>query len=124
VGTINFDNANSYTVASANNSFLILEASAGNARINVSGGHHTISAPVVLASDPPGSVLPAALAPQERIAAAYRGLFSQVASRSLQNRHTRYRRQNRYGQPRPSCCRKPTCPGGRASDVRLMLINI
>lgn len=49
VGTIHFENANAYTIAGP--SALILQGSAGAAAINVAGGSHTISAPLVL-SDP------------------------------------------------------------------------
>jgi hypothetical protein len=46
VGQINFNNAFSYTVAGT--STLTLDASSGNAAINVTAGSHTISAPILL----------------------------------------------------------------------------
>ncbi|MDY0168045.1 MAG: hypothetical protein RBS80_15965, partial [Thermoguttaceae bacterium] len=49
VGTIHFENANAYTIGGS--SALILQGSAGTAAINVAGGSHTISAPLVL-NDP------------------------------------------------------------------------
>jgi fibronectin-binding autotransporter adhesin len=49
VGTINFSNPNSYTIAGSN--ALTLDVSGGNAAINVLVGSHTISAPLTLAKD-------------------------------------------------------------------------
>jgi autotransporter-associated beta strand protein len=53
VGTIAFDNANSYTISPASTEFLILDntANSGNAQIIGTGGSHQITAPVVLASN-------------------------------------------------------------------------
>jgi len=49
VGTINFDNANSYTIAGPGG--ITFSASVGDAEINVVEGDHTISAPVSAAGD-------------------------------------------------------------------------
>ena len=48
-GVVNFNNANSYTIAGAN--ALTMDVSSGQAAINVLAGSHTISAPVVLNDD-------------------------------------------------------------------------
>ncbi len=49
VGTINFDNVNSYVIAGTE--ILTLDVASGSAGINVLAGSHTISAPVVLNDD-------------------------------------------------------------------------
>ena len=49
VGTINFSNTHSYTIAGPEQ--ITLERSGSDARINVQAGQHTISAPLLLASD-------------------------------------------------------------------------
>jgi hypothetical protein len=58
VGRIQFDNANSYTLAGP--APLTLDASFGGARINVLNGSHTISAPLTLADNATITVTPAA----------------------------------------------------------------
>ncbi len=58
VGTISFNNATaSYTIAGANT--LTLNATSGDARINVTAGSHTISAPVALADNTVVTIAPA-----------------------------------------------------------------
>jgi hypothetical protein len=57
-GSINFDNANRYTIAGSG--ILTLQSAEGAAAITVGSGSHTISAPLVLASDTTITVLPAA----------------------------------------------------------------
>jgi len=49
VGTLNFDNANAYTLVGAPT--MTMQATGGPAIINVAGGSHTISPPVFLASN-------------------------------------------------------------------------
>ena len=49
VGTLNFDNANAYTLVGAPT--ITMQATGGPAIINVAGGSHTISPPVFLASN-------------------------------------------------------------------------
>ena len=59
VGAMTFDNAAaSYTIAGANT--ITLDATSGDARINVTSGSHTISAPVSLADNTVITVSPAA----------------------------------------------------------------
>jgi hypothetical protein len=57
-GQIEFNNANSYTIAGTN--ALTLDATSGDAQINVTTGSHTISAPVTLADNTTVTVTPAA----------------------------------------------------------------
>jgi hypothetical protein len=57
VGAITFDNANSYTVAGTN--ALTLDATSGQAQLNVASGSHTISAPLNLADPTTVTVTPA-----------------------------------------------------------------
>jgi hypothetical protein len=49
VGSINFDNANTYTIAGAN--AITLDTTSGQAAINVTSGSHVVSAPIVLNDD-------------------------------------------------------------------------
>jgi hypothetical protein len=58
VGSLNFDNANAYTIAGTNT--LTLDATSGDAQINVVSGSHTISAPVTLTDNTTITVTPAA----------------------------------------------------------------
>jgi hypothetical protein len=58
VGRISFDNSNSYTVSGSN--ALTIDATNGNARIEVLSGRHTISAPVILADDTEINITPQA----------------------------------------------------------------
>jgi hypothetical protein len=58
VGTLSFDNAQTYTVAGAGP--LTLDATSGDAKINVVSGNHTISAPITLADNAVITVTPAA----------------------------------------------------------------
>jgi fibronectin-binding autotransporter adhesin len=58
VGRIDFDNANTYTLAGSNT--ITLNATSGDAQINVTSGSHTISAPVSLAGNTLITVSPAA----------------------------------------------------------------
>jgi autotransporter-associated beta strand protein len=58
VGSITFDNANRYTVAGS--SGITMSVSTNPARITVASGSHTISAPLILASDTTTTVVPAA----------------------------------------------------------------
>lgn len=58
VGTMNFDNANRYTIAGPG--AVTLQVSVDQAQINVLNGSHTISAPVTLASDTVVTVVPPA----------------------------------------------------------------
>jgi autotransporter-associated beta strand protein len=51
VGQINFNNANSYTLAAGNGGELTLDNGANLATINDANGSHTISAPVILNSN-------------------------------------------------------------------------
>jgi hypothetical protein len=57
VGSINFDNANSYTLSGTGR--LTLNSSEGPAGISVITGNHTISAPMTFATDTSLTVLPA-----------------------------------------------------------------
>ena len=57
VGSINFDNANSYTLSGTGR--LTLNSSEGPAGITVASGNHTISAPMTFATDTSLTVLPA-----------------------------------------------------------------
>ncbi len=50
VGTVQFDNANSYTVAPGSGGTLVLDSGASTAQLSVLNGSHTIAAPVTLAS--------------------------------------------------------------------------
>lgn len=58
VGTINFNNANRYTIAGA--SSLTLNTTSGNAQINVIAGSHTINVPLTLAKNTTITVTPEA----------------------------------------------------------------
>jgi len=58
LGRLDFDNANSYTIGGTNP--LSLDATAGNAQINVAHGSHVISAPVTLADNTVINVTPVA----------------------------------------------------------------
>ena len=58
VGRLDFENTNAYTIAGSN--ILTLDATSGDAQINVGSGSHTISAPVTLADNTTVSVLSAA----------------------------------------------------------------
>ena len=57
VGRIVFENANAYTIAGTN--AVTLDATSGDALINVASGSHTISAPVALADNTVITVSPA-----------------------------------------------------------------
>jgi dockerin type I repeat protein len=57
VGAINFDNANSYSIAGANP--ITMDVSTGSALIKVNSGSHNISAPLSLAKDTTLTVTPA-----------------------------------------------------------------
>ena len=57
VGRIDFDNANAYTIAGSNT--VTLDATSGDAQINVTSGSHTISAPLTLADNTVITVAPA-----------------------------------------------------------------
>ena len=57
VGTVNFDNANKYTIAGA--STLTLDNTSGGVAMNVTSGSHDITAPLVLAKDATATVTPA-----------------------------------------------------------------
>ena len=58
VGRLDFDNANTYTIAGPQ--VLTLDATSGDAQINVASGSHTITAPVSLADNTVITVSPAA----------------------------------------------------------------
>ncbi|WP_428937290.1 aspartyl protease family protein [Fontivita pretiosa] len=58
VGTMNFDNANRYTIAGPGR--ITMQVSVGSALIGVGSGSHTIAAPITLASDTIVHVAPAA----------------------------------------------------------------
>ncbi|MGD0465032.1 MAG: glycoside hydrolase family 44 protein [Tepidisphaeraceae bacterium] len=57
VGTLNFNNAKSYTISQGSGGALTLASAAGPAAINDSGGTHYITAPVVLGSSTVATVV-------------------------------------------------------------------